>query len=111
MVARRLATATAGLFGAAVVASVIATVTTPSDSPRPGDVAVSVSDFAFVPEEVRVPAGGTVRVHNDDLIVHTFSIRDTGLSRTLHEAGAPACRSTSLPGRTNCSVRSPVTSS
>lgn len=85
LVARRLATATAGLFGAAVVASGIATVTTPSESPWRGDVAVSVSDFAFSPEDVRVPAGGTVRVHNDDLIVHTFSIRDTGVSRTLHE--------------------------
>lgn len=84
-VAKRLGTAMGALFGAAVVASGIATVTTPGESSQPGDVAVSVSDFAFVPEEVRVSAGGTVQVQNDDLIVHTFSVRDTDLSRTLHE--------------------------
>jgi plastocyanin len=83
--ARRVGLATAGLFGAAIVVTGIATVLAPSDTAQPRDVAVSVADFAFIPEEVRVTAGGTVFVDNDDLIVHTFSVRDTELSQALHE--------------------------
>jgi plastocyanin len=83
--AKRVGVASAGLFGAAIAVTGIATVTAPSDTVQPGDVAVSVAGFAFIPEEIRVTAGGIVFVENDDLIVHTFSVRDTDLSEALQE--------------------------
>lgn len=48
--------------------------TPPPDRPT-GDAAVTITDFAFSPSPVTVPAGGTVTWTNNDEAAH--SIRDT----------------------------------
>lgn len=93
--ARRLGAVAAGLLVATVSVGTVATLLTGRDAASPGDVTVPVRDFAF-PSEVRVPAGATVFVDNEDLTRHTFTVEGTELSHEL-PGGAGARFNVDLP--------------
>jgi plastocyanin len=48
-----------------------------------GDLAVSLSDFAFDEESYEVDGGTTVVVRNDDPFLHTFTIDDLGVDEAI----------------------------
>lgn len=44
-----------------------------------GPVEVTMSEFAFSPSDLEVPAGGTLNVTNGGALVHNLEVRDTGI--------------------------------
>jgi hypothetical protein len=82
--ARRLGVVALGLLGLTAVISVAAVVLTPGATAQPGDVVVTVRDFAF-PAEVRVASDGHLLVENSEPMRHTFTVEGTDLSQELPE--------------------------
>jgi len=56
---------------------------TPASAEAATDAAVSIKDFAFHPDTITVPAGGSITWTNDDSVPHTA----TGLDRAALQSG------------------------
>lgn len=82
--ARRFGIVVMALLAVTAVTSGVAVVLTPGVTAQPGDVVVTVRDFAF-PDEVRVASGGHLLVENTEPVRHTFTVEGTDLSEELPE--------------------------
>jgi plastocyanin len=82
--ARRLAAGALGLASAAVAVSAVAVLTLSGEAARPRDLPVVVAGSQF-PPTVTVEQGRTLRLDNQDVFRHTFTVPDTDL-----DVGLPA---------------------
>lgn len=75
----RLIAVTIAVLAAAGSIGAIAALTGHDDTAHPGDVAVTIRDFAFDPPTLETPAGEVVAliVHNADPALHDFTIDGT----------------------------------
>jgi plastocyanin len=84
---------------AALASSLVLRLTMDQAEPRPGDVTVAITEFAF-PERLTAPAGtASFSVRNDDPIAHTFTVE--GLDVDAKVPGGATVRVTGelAPGR------------
>ncbi len=72
---RRLLAVTASLLAAAVAVGVAGGATGHDEAARPGDLRVTVHDFAFAPAVIEAEAGGiALFIENADATAHDFTI-------------------------------------
>ncbi|MFA9446689.1 cupredoxin domain-containing protein [Egicoccus sp. AB-alg6-2] len=73
----RLIAVTIAVLAAAVSIGAIAALTGHDDTAHPGDIAVTIRDFAFHPPALEMPAGEVGLIaHNADAALHDFTIDD-----------------------------------
>jgi len=78
----------AGLLTGAGHSAVVAQILIPGSGPRqdadlsptPPRPTLVIRDFSFVPADLTVPAGASVRVENEDDVAHTLTVADVASS-------------------------------
>lgn len=82
---RRIAAVAMAIVALAVVGSAITMTLSRSTVAAEGAMTVEIADFTFDQEQYAVSAGEatTLRIHNSDAFVHTFTIPELGIDETV----------------------------
>lgn len=96
---RRIAAVAAGLLVAASTWSVVAFLGVEEGTPQPGDILMTVEDFAFAPVDVTTESGTvSLAVTNHDNTRHTFTITELGVDLSLTPGTTQRITFTAEPG-------------